>query len=221
MDLIKLIKSISFSSVGNAVKTRSKAKRADLGILKVALMVAALDGKVLDLEYEAFSLLACKSLGYTDKQAEAAMDQALRAAGYIMLQASRMSDEELVKIFIREAELALPSGFANMAIEDIRRAIITWIAMAISDGDYSHRERICIEAVRQHFAELKAGRMELNNKYWQSVPANVRCIVEDYPGSRLKLASKDFVGKVETIVQQFGGTADAKRKLSSLIAKGE
>lgn len=221
MDIVKLIGGIVFRSVGKTGKAKEKLKKTDLGILKVALMVAALDGDVLPSEYEAFRVLATKGFGYTDEVAARALKDAMRSAGYLMLVAGRATNEELVREFISEANAVLPSGFAYLSVEDVRQAILTWIVMAMSDNDYSARERLCIEALRLRFAELKATRIERENEYWRSLPANVRCVVEEYPGSRIKLASKDFVGKVETIVAQFGGSVEARRKLASLVANGE
>lgn len=221
MDIRKLVDAIVFKSSGKTAQAKAKLKRADLGILKVALMVAALDGTVLPTEYEAFGLLAKKGMGYGDAAALQALKEAMRSAGYIMMVAAKAAPEELVAEFLSEAKSALPSGFAYLLIEDIRQAFVAWIAMAISDGDYSDRERACIEALRMHFAELKANRIELENEYWRSISPNIRSIVEEYPGSRLKLASKDFTAKVATLVRQFGNTADARRKLTSLIVKGE
>lgn len=222
MDIIKVMKGIVFKSTGKSSAVKAKLRKTDLGILKVALMVAALDGKVLESEYAAFRLLAKKGMGYSDEAAEAALREAMRSAGYMLLIASSgASLDDLVGEFMKEAEAVLPTGFAYLLVEDVRQAVVTWIAMAMSDGDYSLRERACVEALRLHFAELKATRIELENEYWRSLPASVRCIVEEYPGSRLKLVSKDFIGKVSAIVGEFGNSADAKRRLAALVARGE
>ena len=222
MVLLKFVGKYAFRSVGKTTAAKAKIKKADLGMLKVALMVAALDGKVLEEEYDAFRLLARNGFCYEDEAIENVLKDAMRSAGYMLLVAMRTTDDdELVAEFMAEAKAALPNGFAYMSVTDIRQAIVLWMAMAMSDRRYSRRERICIEALRLHFAELKASRIEMENEYWRSLPKNVRCVVEDYPGSRLKLASKDFVGKVEDIAARLGDTADAKARLSELIEKGE
>ena len=104
MNLTKLIGSFNF-------KKFSKAGRTDFGVLKVAFMVAALDGEVTDAEYRAFDALAKKCRGYTPKAAEKALDEAMRSAGYLMLLSKRAKDDDLVKAFVAEAQAALPSGF--------------------------------------------------------------------------------------------------------------
>ena len=57
MNLTKLIGSFNF-------KKFSKASRTDFGVLKVAFMVAALDGEVTEAEYKALDALAKKCLDH-------------------------------------------------------------------------------------------------------------------------------------------------------------
>ena len=203
MNLTKLIGSFSFRKF-------SKASRTDFGVLKVAFMVAALDGEVTDAEYRAFDALAKKCRGYTPKAAAAALDEAMRSAGYLMLLAKRAKDADLVKAFVGEAEAALPMGFAYLSIEDVRRAVVAWIAMGMSDGEYSVRERKCIEALRKRFAELKIMRIQAEEEQWlQLAPGERKASVE--------LVSRDFVTRVEQLVAKYGDSADAARELRSLI----
>ena len=211
MNLKKLIGSFNF-------KKFSKASRTDFGVLKVAFMVAALDGDVTDAEYRAFEALAKKCRGYTPKAAEKAFDDAMRSAGYLMLRSKRAKDEDLIKAFIAEAQAALPMGFAYFSAEDVRRAVITWIAMGMSDGDYSAREKKCVEALRKLFAELKVGRIQAEEEQWLALAPAFRQACE--PGLRnatVELVSRDFVKRVERLVAQYGDSADAAKKLDELI----
>lgn len=211
MNLKKLIGSFNF-------KKFSKASRTDFGVLKVAFMVAALDGEVTDAEYKALDALAKKCRGYTPKAAEKAFDDAMRSAGYLMLRSKRAKDEDLIKAFIAEAQAALPMGFAYFSAEDVRRAVITWIAMGMSDGDYSAREKKCVEALRKLFAELKVGRIQAEEEQWLALAPAFRQACE--PGLRnatVELVSRDFVKRVERLVAQYGDSADAAKKLDELI----
>ena len=211
MNLTKLIGSFNF-------KKFSKASRTDFGVLKVAFMVAALDGEVTDAEYRAFDALAKKCRGYTAKAAETALDEAMRSAGYLMLLSKRAKEPALVKAFITEAQAALPMGFAYFSAEDVRRAIVTWIAMGMSDGDYSAREKACIEALRKLFAELKVMRIQAEEEQWLSLAPAFRQACES--GARkatVELVSRDFVTRVERLVAQYGDSAEAARKLDELI----
>lgn len=211
MNLKKLIGSFNF-------KKFSKASRTDFGVLKVAFMVAALDGEVTDAEYKALDALAKKCRGYTPKAAEKAFDDAMRSAGYLMLRSKRAKDEDLIKAFIAEAQAALPMGFAYFSAEDVRRAVITWIAMGMSDGDYSAREKKCVEALRKLFAELKVGRIQAEEEQWLALAPAFRQACE--PGLRnatVELVSRDFVKRVERLVAQYGDSADAAKKLVELI----
>lgn len=204
------------------IVTAMRFRNCDIGVLKVALMVAALDGKVLECEYKAFRLFARDALGYSDSEIAEALARAMHVAGYIMLSVSRgISEREIVELFLSEAKSVLPKNFAYMPIEIVRRAIVIWIAMAMSDEDYSRREKACIGALRECLATEKAKFIEQEHAYLRSQPAAVRCAVEKVPGVSSELVSKDFMGKVAAIMTEFGGKADARRLLDELVAKGE
>lgn len=212
---------MNLSKLINAFHTK-KIGKTDMGILKVAFMVAALDGEVTKAEYEAFDAMAKKCKGYTPKSAAKALDEATRSAGYLMLLGQRVSDAELVKAFVNEAQVVLPGGFAYMTIEAVRDAVILWTAMAISDGDYSNREKKCIEALRRLFAEMKVQHIEQEEEHALAI---MPAFAQAYnPGSRdrvVQLISKDFVSRVEDVIKQYGDSADASKILKELIAKGE
>ena len=211
MNLTKLIGSFNFRKF-------SKAGRTDFGVLKVAFMVAALDGEVTDAEYRAFDALAKKCRGYTPKAAEKALDEAMRSAGYLMLLSKRAKDDDLVKAFVTEAQAALPMGFAYLSIEDVRRAVVTWIAMGMSDGDYSKREKMCIEALRRLFAELKVARIQAEEEQWlQLAPTFRQACAPGVRGKTVELVSQDFVKRVEQLISQYGDTAAAAKELNGLI----
>ena len=212
MNLIKLVG-------GFDVKKFSKASRTDFGVLKVAFMVAALDGEVADAEYRALEALAKKCRGYTPKAAAAAFDEAMRSAGYLMLLGRRAKDEDLVDAFVKEAKAALPNGFAYFSIRDVRRAVVTWIAMGMSDGDYSAREKKCVEALRKHFAELKVSRAEAEEEQWRSLaPMFRRTYGSASRRALVELVPQDFVTRVERLVAQYGDEAGAAIELKKLVA---
>ena len=211
MNLTKLIRSFD-------LKKFSKASRTDFGVLKVALMVAALDGEVSDAEFRALDALAKKCRGYTPKAAAAAVDEAMRSAGYLLLLGRRAKDAALVSAFVKEAQAALPNGFAYFSVEDVRRAIVTWIAMGMSDGDYSPREKKCIEALRKHFAELKVHRMAVDAG--SAGPAMMSPAYRPVFGCALggtSCVSSDFLNRVEQLVARYGDSADAEKELKRLI----
>ena len=212
MNLSKLVS-------GFNLRKFSKASRTDFGVLKVAFMVAALDGEVTDAEYKALDALAKKCRGYTPKAAAAALDEAMRSAGYLMLLSTRAKDADLVQAFVTEAQAALPMGFAYFSIEDVRRAVVTWIAMGMSDGDYSAHEKKCIEALRKLFAELKIMRVRAEEEQWLSLaPAFRQAYVPGARSATVELVSRDFVTRVERLVAQYGDSAEAAKQLDDLIA---
>lgn len=217
MKLSKIIGTLKFRALGGA--RASKISKTDLGILKVAFMVAALDGEVTDAEFKAFDALAKKCRGYSPKAAAKALDEAMRSAGYLMLLGRRVKDEELEKAFMKEAQAALPYGFAYCSIEDVRRAVVTWIAMGMSDGDYSKREKLCIESLRKHFAKLKVLRLQTEEYRWLELAPSFDHAYGGGSSIRgsVELVSQDFVARVERLVAQYGDKAEAAKELEALI----
>ena len=132
-----------------ALLTKSGGFRPfDLGGLKVALMFAAVDGRVIGREIAMFGRLARKCRGWTPEAEAKALEDGLRAAGYLQLQARRLSERQLVELFIREAVKALPRSFASRNVYDQRRAFVMWTLMSISDLEPSLIEFKCALALR-------------------------------------------------------------------------
>jgi len=202
---------------GKLFGRNERMDKTDLGVLKVAFMVAALDGEVTDAEYAAFDALAKKCRGYTPEGAEAALKDAMHAAGYLMLLSRRTTTDKLVDAFISEAEIALPIGFAYGTPEDVRRAVVTWIAVGMSDGDYSERERACIEALRKYFAELKIEHQDADLARWSGFVTPVAGARTAGP-VQIEVIGRDFVSRVEKLVAQYGDSAEAEKELRALIA---
>ena len=222
MDLIKLVKGFKFKSLGGALGMREKISRTDLGILKVAFMIAALDGEVTDAEYDAFDLLAKKCRGYTPELAAEALNSAMRSAGYLILLSKRVDDAKLVQAFLAEAKAALPDGFAYLSVEDVRRAVITWIVMGLSDGEYSRRERKCIEALRKLFAELKVMRIKQDEERWLALSTDFRQaygMQTAVLNGRVELITKDFTARVAELVEQYGDSREAQKELREMISR--
>ena len=182
-------------------------------------MVAALDGEVSDAELRALDALVKKCRGYSKKAADKAIDEAMRSAGYLMLFAKGAKDADLVKAFVREARAALPDGFAYLSVEEVRRAVVTWIALGMSDGDYSQREKLCIEALRKCFAELNVKREKEELERWLALsPAFRQAYAPGSPRATVAIVPKDFVARVEQLVALYGEKTDAARELEKLIA---
>lgn len=223
MNVLKFVTGLKLKSLGKALVLKARIGAADRGVLKVALMVAALDGQITADEYETFANMAKKCRGYKEGDEVALLDEALRSAGYLMLKSSLVNDAVLAKVFVAEAKAALPEGFAYYSIADIRRAIIIWIAMGMSDGNYSSRERKCIEAIRRAFAEMKVSRQQLSEERDLILsPALLRaCGVADAVKSgRIELVSRDFVTRVEELIGRLGDRAAASKELKALVETG-
>ena len=215
MKLGKFVRDLKLKTV-DRVRAR-KLGKIDLGIAKVAFMVAALDGEITEAEYTAIDALLKKCRGYSQKAAAQAMDEAMRSAGYLMLLGRRSSDEALVKAFMSEARRALPDGFAYLSIEEVRRAIVMWIAMGLSDGDYSSREKLCIESLRKYFAQLKVMRLQSEAEQWFELAPAIESICGAGSSKTVELVTQDFVARVEDLIAQYGDKASAAKELEKLI----
>jgi len=218
MNLKKLAEGFNLKALGKALAFEERIGKADLGVLKVAFMVAALDGEVTAEEYEVFDALAKKCRGYTPETAEAALHAAMRSAGYLMLLSKRVATPELVQAFIGEAQTALPDGFAYLPIDDVRQAFVTWMAVGMSDGDYSERERACIEALRQNFAKLKVTNPTDYMNYQALFLPHfdmTGCVAS---GMMVDVFPENLSTKVEELVAKYGDTESAAEELKRILA---
>ena len=128
--------------------------KVDFGVLTVAMMVAALDGTILPDELKAFNRLARQCRVGEGEQA-VRYEATLHSAGYVLLMSrSGISEKALTQVFLREAEKVLPKGFVGGKAEDIRRALVLWITMGLSDGDFCGIERMCVTAFCAKVSEV-------------------------------------------------------------------
>lgn len=186
---------------GKALGVKDRISKADICILKVAFLVAAIDGEVTAEEFTVFDAMARRCKGYDEEQGGNVLDDAMRSAGYLLLVSSRLSDTALVKAFIDEVDRVLPAGYAYFqTVAELRRAFITWIAMGMSDGDYSIREKKCIDALRKHFAAARIAAME-----------------GSIVSSPMPMFSKDDVENIARRISGLDDTAAAARKLKELL----
>ena len=138
----------------------SELGKVDFGVLTVAMMVAALDGVIQPDELKSFSKLAEKCRVSKGEKA-ARYGAALHSAGYVLLLArSGMSRRALSLLFLDEAERVLPMGFAGGKAEDIRRALVLWVSMGLSDGEFSGIERAAVEAFCARVADIMKKRRD-------------------------------------------------------------
>ena len=141
----------------------SELGKVDFGVLTVSMMVAALDGTIQPSELEAFSKLS-KECRVSDGERAAYYESALHSAGYILLiSRSGLSEKAIVAAFAKEAAKVLPMGFAGGRPEDIRRALVIWVTMGTSDGDFCGIERACVDAILAQGVSLEGdglGRVE-------------------------------------------------------------
>jgi len=143
-------------------KIDPKLAALDRGVLTVALLVAALDGTILPEEYAAFRLLAEKCRGGTAKNARALLDAALPDVGRLMAmaQVGVYSTEERLVAFLTAAKKALPRGFANGSMADLRRAFALWVMMGSADGAFSAVEESAVRVLLRRLTIVRAKKGE-------------------------------------------------------------
>ena len=136
---------------------KNRFGKEDFVILKTALMLAAVDGEVGADEVDRFKELAAKCRGYNGESFDVLWEQALRSAGYLLLQSRFLGPEELAAVFVKEAERDFVGEVILVTREERVRAFELLDRMAMADGDYSAVEHACIAALAQ---KVKAARDE-------------------------------------------------------------
>ena len=127
--------------------------RLDRGVLDVAMMIAAIDGEILPAEIAAYNRLLGECRGVSKADVPAASGEMLRKVGFLTsLKQSGISDRECVVSLVREAKAQLPADFPSGSAADLRRALVFWTMMAVSDGDYSPLECAAVHALAECFS---------------------------------------------------------------------
>ena len=220
--LAKAVKLISGIKLDVA---KAKFSKSDFAVLQVAMMVSALDGDVREDELAAFGKLAKKCRGYSPDSAKAALDAGLHAAGYLALQAKRLKEKDLIGEFVREAVKALPENLVIGCAEDVRRTFVMWIAMGMSDGDYSPIERKAIAALQRKVAEIMGDRDDKEASLWREIsPAHAVVYADGKRAfARREAPSGDFMVKAEALLGKLkreDAAPAALKELKSLILNG-
>lgn len=134
---------------------KNKFDKVDFAILKTMMMLAAVDGDVSPEEIENFKAMAAKCRGYNGESFETLWDQALRSAGYLLLQARLLERDALADVFVKEAEKDFVDELVLDAEDDRTRAFDALVQMASADGDYSAVECACIAALTKRVKEVR------------------------------------------------------------------
>ena len=128
---------------------KNRFGKEDFVLLKTALMLAAVDGEVDANEVGRFKELASRCRGYNGESFETLWEQALRSAGYLLIQSRFLGTEELAAAFVKEAEKDFVGTVILETSEERVRAFELLDRMATADGDYSEVEHACIAALAQ------------------------------------------------------------------------
>ena len=134
---------------------KNKISKEDLVLLKTALMLAAVDGEVAADEVARFKTLAEQCRGYSGESFDVLWDNALRSAGYLLIQSQFLERDELVDLFVRECEKDFVGEFALETQQERVHALSLLEQMAMADGDYSEVERAAIAALTKKLKEVR------------------------------------------------------------------
>ena len=137
---------------------KNKFGKEDFVLLKTALMLAAVDGEVGTDEVSRFKALAEKCRGYNGESFDVLWEQALRSAGYLLIQSHFLDPDELAAVFVKEAEKDFVGTVILETREERARAFEQLEKMAMADGDYSEAERAAIGALAKN---VKAAREQV------------------------------------------------------------
>lgn len=223
--IAKLFSSMKIDSFSASGVDAVKLGDVDSAVLRVAMLVSALDGNVTDDELKAFGKLAKKCRGYTAASAKAVFDSGLRSAGYIELLARFADERTLLSAFAEEVFLALPARFHVGSDREIRRAFVMWLAMAMADGDYSPVERKAIGAltkiVSARIDAIVSANAGLVSGYSPMVAlayaGRASRTSGAYCGRAFLMRAEGLLGKLRC-----GATAEsALRELKALVERGE
>ena len=128
---------------------KNRFGKEDFVLLKTAMMLAAVDGEVSADEVVRFKELAAKCRGYNGESFETLWEQALRSAGYLLIQSRFLGTDELAAAFVKEAERDFVGSVIQETREERVDAFELLDRMAMADGDYSEVEHACIAALAQ------------------------------------------------------------------------
>ena len=128
-----------------------KMRKTDLAVLRVSMLVAALDGDVCKQEIEEFQSLAKECEGYSEEEARKAFSETLRSAGFLMLYARVERMPEVLNAFLEEADRILPA-IVDFGPDKMKNTIAVWTAMANADGNMSEVERQAIDCLAKTLA---------------------------------------------------------------------
>jgi len=186
-----------------------KLAELDGGVLTVALLLAALDGTILPEEYAAFRTLAKKCRGGSTKNVRALLDAALPVAGQLMMmaQVGVYSEKERLAAFLSSASKALPNGFADGTLADLRRAFALWVTVGVADGKFSLAEKEALTGLEWHYAAVRAK----NGRRGDAASTK----------HSFRLLEPDFLAKAEKIAKDLmvpAKKAKAEAALDELIA---
>lgn len=214
--LDNLVRTLTGIRVGGT-KNQNGLDRLDRGVITIALLVAALDGTVQDSEFRAVQNLASKCRGVTAKNLRALLDDVIGSVGGLiaMSQIGVYNEKDRLAYFLKAAKKALPHGFADGSLADLRRAFALWIGIGVADGEFSVFERVALMRLARQCAFIRKHPL-LESGFFSKAERIMTDLAD--PRKREKAAAdlEQLVAKVE-VTDARGRTA--RRSSASIAVK--
>ena len=146
---------MKFGEMIKAITAKRKFGSVDAATLKTAMMLAAVDGDVSADELASFRDMAKSCKGCNEKSFADLWDDALRGTGYLLIQSRILGQDELIALFVSEAEKQFVKELSMEIGAERERAFDFLEEMAKADGDFSETERKAIDALSARVNERR------------------------------------------------------------------
>lgn len=129
--------------------TTQSESETELSILKIAMLISALDGHIDDAEYDAFQQLAASCRFVSSGKVLDVFSNIKRIALGLVHLANKGNEDALLGEFMRQVDSFCnwKSLVVNEAL--VHQAIAMWTAMALADMDYCPVERKAIRLLQE------------------------------------------------------------------------
>jgi len=103
-------------------------------------------------------------------------------------------------------------------LSDLRRAFVLWVAMGVSDGEFSDIERKAIDALQDRFAQVMLARAMDEEQRWIAFVPSLQ-MIDDKPGKRkITLLEDGFIDKAEALVKNLSVPSKRDKAEAELAA---
>jgi len=104
-------------------------------------------------------------------------------------------------------------------LSDLRRAFVLWVAMGVSDGEFSDIERKAIDALQDRFAQVMLARAMDEEQRWIALVPSLQMADGPVPhGKNITLLEEGFLDKAEALVKDLSVASKREKAEAALAA---